>query len=83
MVKENDAEQIVEVHYTDDMKDIVDSVFRYEVRDEKINALESWVLLKYQVGLFLELAVLASIILLYGGTRTIISSFRNGMRKKR
>jgi flagellar biogenesis protein FliO len=83
VIKENDAEQIVEVHYRDDMRDIVDSVFRYEVRDDTINALESWVLFKYQVGLFLILAILASIILLYGGTRTCISSSRNRKRKKR
>jgi hypothetical protein len=82
VVKENDIEQIVEVHYQDGMKDITDSLFRYEIRNDKVKALESWVLLKYQVGLFLEIAVLASIILFYGGVRALFRRCASRRRRR-
>ena len=67
VVEENDTRQIVEVHYRDGMHDIIDSLFRYEIRNDTINALESWVLLKDQVVLFYMFAFLALLILLFGG----------------
>jgi hypothetical protein len=82
VIKENDTEQIVEVHYKDGMKDITDSLFRYEIRNDKINALESWVLLRVQVGLFLELAILALIILLYGGGRAFFRICTSRRRRR-
>ena len=82
VIKENDTEQIVEVHYKDGMKDITDSLFRYEIRNDKINALESWVLPKVQVGLFLELAILALIILLYGGVRAFFRICTSRRRRR-
>jgi hypothetical protein len=82
VIKENDIEQIVEVHYKDGMKDITDSLFRYEIRNDKINALESWVLLKVQVGLFLELAIVALVILLYGGIRASFRRYTSRRRKR-
>jgi len=77
VIKENDTEQIVEVQYKDGMKDILDSLFRYEIRNDKIKALESWVLLKYQIVFLFAIVVLASIILLYGGTNTFFRMCRS------
>ena len=82
VIKENDTEQIVEVHYRDGMKDIVDSSFRYEIRNNKIIALESWLFLKYHSLYLFAIVVLASIILLYGGTSTFFRMCRSRRRRR-
>jgi hypothetical protein len=82
VIKENDTGQIVEVHYKDGMKDIVDSLFRYEIRNNKIIALESWLFLKYHSLYLFAIVVLASIILLYGGTSTFFRMCRSRRRRR-
>ena len=59
----------MEVRYSDSMKDIVGSLFRYQVKDGKINALESKVVPRILVGLYGVLALVASVMLLYAGIR--------------
>jgi hypothetical protein len=63
------------------MKDIVDSLFRYEIRNNKIIALESWLFLKYHSLYLFAIVVLALIILLYGAVRALFRMYaarRNG-----
>jgi hypothetical protein len=72
VVQESADEQIVEVRYSDSMKDIVDSLFRYQVKDGKVNALESKVVPRILIGLYGVLSIVASVMLLYAGIRAFL-----------
>ncbi len=81
VVKESGAVQIVEVHYEHWMNDIVDSLFRYEVKDGKVNPLESWVLPRVMVGIFGEFVLLILIMLLFVGIRALLRMYRQRGKK--
>jgi hypothetical protein len=53
VVKEDANSQIVEVRYRNHLEEIYDSFFKYEIRDDKIIPMESWVVDKWLVLLII------------------------------
>lgn len=68
--------QTVEVRFNDSMVDIIDALFRYEVRNGKIVPLESWVLVKIQFALLGMLVIFVSALMLWPLCVGIVTVFR-------